>query len=399
MKKVLLFGLVLALAVAFAAPAFAFKIEGDKDAKFYFGGIAMTDIGYWNRSKEFSAAWRTPGGDNSDRTQFILSVPQHSRLRASVEAGNAGAYWELGMGRDNIATHEQGDVSNPTDKFGAQEYISTRKIYGWYKFGNCTLMAGKNDGSFWVLQPTQSMGLQHNGHVVGLGWGSLYDTRENQVRFTQDISKTMSYQIALVQPGTTDVTIAGVNYDAYSDFPRVDGMFKMDFGVVSLYPAGTWQLRKFNGLPSSFDAEVPTWYVQLPLKVKAGAFTGMFELGYGQNLNVFQLQSAYHQALWVGGKLKNTTGLIGFFDLAFTAGPVTPHFYMGYDKAENTDAYVGDKAVTRLMYGVGVDWMISPNFVVRPEFTYYDWGKNPAVAGNPDLGKEWIGGVQFAFVF
>jgi hypothetical protein len=399
MKKVLLFGLVLALAVAFAVPALAFRIEGPKDTKFYFGGIAMTDLGYWNRSKEFSAAWQTPGGNDSDRTQFILSVPRHSRIRGQVEAGNTGLYWELALGRDNIRSHDQGDNNSAGDKYGADEYISTRKIYGFYKFGNCTLLAGKTDGSFWSPLLSQAMGLEHGNHVVGLGWGSLYDTREVQVRFTQDISKTMSWQVALVQPGTTDITVAGVNYDAYSVFPRVDAMFTMGLGPVTLMPGGTWQLRKFDKLPSSFDAEVPTWYIQLPVKVRAGAFQGNFQVGYGQNLNVFQLQSAYHQAYWLGGKLKNTIGITALADVAFVAGPVTPHFFMGYDKAQNDDIYVGDKAVTRLMYGVGVDWMISPNFIVRPEFTYYDWGKNPNVAGNPDLGKEWIGGVQFAFVF
>ena len=39
MKKTLMFALVLALAVAFAVPAFAFRIEGAKDTKFYFGAL------------------------------------------------------------------------------------------------------------------------------------------------------------------------------------------------------------------------------------------------------------------------------------------------------------------------------------------------------------------------
>ena len=43
MKKTLMFALVLALAVAFAVPAFAFRIEGAKDTKFYFGALNYTD--------------------------------------------------------------------------------------------------------------------------------------------------------------------------------------------------------------------------------------------------------------------------------------------------------------------------------------------------------------------
>jgi hypothetical protein len=101
----------------------------------------------------------------------------------------------------------------------------------------------------------------------------------------------------------------------------------------------------------------------------------------------------------VNGKVKNTTGLYGFADFAFTVGAVTPHFYIGYDAPENTDAYKGDKKNERLMYGVSANWKVADNFFVVPEFTLYDYGKDPTKAGNPDLGKEWLGGFQFQFVF
>ena len=405
MKKGLIFALVAVLAVAFAIPAFAFHVEGAKDSKFYFGGIALTDIGVWNRSKEFAGGW----GGNSDRTEFILSVPRHSRLRASVEQGSVGAFFELGMGRDLIAAHEQGDAGSAADKFGRNNYIETRKIYGWYKFGNCSIIAGKTDGSIWVAHPYQNLGFEHNNHVVGLGWGSVYDDRAAQVRFTQDFSKAFGWQISLIQPYVTDVNVpaptaanpaATRNVDSYAQFPRVDVMFKMNFGPVSLMPGGSWQSVKFDNLPSGYDDSVQYWYVQLPVKVKAGAFAFTGQVGYGQNLIVFPLQNSFHNyGRDAGGKVKNTTGLTAFADVAFTAGPVTPHFYIGYDKAENTDVYVGDKYNTRMMYGVGVNWKIADNFYIVPEFTYYDYGKNARAAGNPDLGNEWLGGVQFQFVF
>ena len=54
MKKTLLFALVLGLAVMFAVPALAFKIESGKDTSFYFGALVLTDLGAWNRSKELA---------------------------------------------------------------------------------------------------------------------------------------------------------------------------------------------------------------------------------------------------------------------------------------------------------------------------------------------------------
>jgi hypothetical protein len=85
-----------------------------------------------------------------------------------VQSGNVGAYWELGMGRDLVAGHEQADGASLLQG-QRTNYIETRKIYGWYTFGNCTLMAGKNDGSFWVAFPYQNLGFENNNHVVGLG--------------------------------------------------------------------------------------------------------------------------------------------------------------------------------------------------------------------------------------
>ena len=143
-----------------------------------------------------------------------------------------------------------------------------------------------------------------------------------------------------------------------------------------------------------------TWYVQLPVLVKAGPFVGKFQLGYGKNLAIYPLQSAFHKYQRVDGKIKDTTGITGFFDLGFTAGMATPHLYFGYDRAENSDAYrIGDNNNTRIAYGANVSLKISDSFYVIPELNYYDYGKRPNALGSPDIGKEWLAGVQFMFTF
>ncbi len=178
---------------------------------------------------------------------------------------------------------------------------------------------------------------------------------------------------------------------------------RMNFGAVSLMPAGYVQYVKWNDLPTTPlatnpDDNMTSWAVVLPVVVKAGAFTGTFQALYGQNTGSalspvggpLALQSTY----WgyrrsLNGNVKNSTGWNGFMDLAFTAGAVTPHFYLGYDYVEN-DVFVGsDKNNVRQMYGVGVNWKIAESFYVVPEFTYYNYGKNPLLPKNPDLGTEW----------
>jgi len=146
----------------------------------------------------------------------------------------------------------------------------------------------------------------------------------------------------------------------------------------------------------------------LPVVVKAGAFTGTFQAMYGQNTG--SAQSTVGGPLWAqsvywgyrrsaNGNIKNATGWNGFADFAFTAGAVTPHLYLGFDYAEN-DLFVGsDKNNMRSMYGVGINWKLADSFYIVPEFTYYDYGKDPTKVNNPELGKEWLAGVQFQFVF
>ena len=397
MKKTLLFALVLGLAVMFAVPAFAFKIESGKDTTFYFGALILTDLGAWSRDADLVKT-NTGRGGATDRTELILNVPRHSRLRGVLEVGSVGGYWELGLGGDN----QLGNAGNP--QFPGNAYnVETRKFYGYYKFGNCTLLAGKTDGHFFSVVPAQNLGFDTNNHVLGFGWGSIYDGRTTQVRFSQDVSKTFGYDISFVQPVYyTELAGTALANQSMGTLPMTALKLRMNFGAVSLMPAGVVQYVKWNDLPGNADDNMTAWAVMLPVVVKAGAFTGTFQALYGQNLGggPLGLQSSFwsykrNQDL----AIKNSTGWNGFMDLAFTAGAVTPHFYLGYDYVEN-DLFVGsDKNNMRSMYGVSVNWKIADSFYIAPEFTFYDYGKDPTKINNPSIGKEWLGGVQFQFVF
>ena len=410
MKKTLLFALVLGLAVMFAVPVFAFKIEGGKDTTFYFGALAFTDIGAWNRSKELA-----PGG-KSERTELILDVPKHSRIRGNLDVGNVGAYFEVRLG----GNQQLSNAPNASYSNSGYYFVESGKLYGYFKFGNCILLAGKTDGHFFSVVPYQNLGKDNNDHLAGYGWGAVNDQRNAQVRFSQNISKAFGYDFSLVQPqyyqdnglGTVSASAVGAQ-QSLGTFPLAALKLRMNFGLVSLMPAGFVQYVKWNDLPktplaTNPDDNMTAWGAVLPVVIKAGAFTGTIQGMYGQNLSASISTSGgplSGQSIYWGyrrspnGNIKNTTGWSGFVDLAYAIGPVTPHVYAGYDKAQNDDIYVGDKYNARQMYGVSANWKIADSFYIVPEFTYYDWGKNPTVKNNPDLGKEWLGGVQFQFVF
>ena len=144
MKKLGLLALILGLVIAFAVPAMAFTIDGAKGEKMYIGGVFMTDFGYWGRSKELIAG--IPGQNNnfSDRTEFIATIPVHSTLHGSLEVGNVGGFWEFGLGANNISLGTGGQT------------VDFRKLYGYYNFGNCQILAGKTDGYLYSSSPGRS---------------------------------------------------------------------------------------------------------------------------------------------------------------------------------------------------------------------------------------------------
>ena len=403
MKKIGMLVVVMGLILALAMPALAFTIEGAKGEKMYIGGQFATDFMWWSRSKEIT-------NTGTDQTQFIVSVPTNSRLRGSLEVGNVGGYWEFGMGGSEAGTSGAGSGAT-------NNYVETRKLYGWYKFGACELRAGKDDGYFLTLLPAQYIGQVDGRHSALKGWGAIEDFRDPQVRFTQNINKNFGYMITLLQPVViNEPTVASTDprRTSYNQFPRIALKLMMNFGVVELYPAFLYQAAKWDNLNQtvawagkSVDDMMYTWNAILPVRVKLGAFVATAQFGYGQNIGlVFDYESTYQNYFRdAGGRIKDTTAMTGFIDLAYTFGPVTPHIYAGFDNAKNSDAYkgpTGDDYNTRLAWGISVPIKIAEGFFISPEFSYYDYGKGPAGTGanaGKDLGKEMLGGVQFQFVF
>ncbi len=262
---------------------------------------------------------------------------------------------------------------------------------------------GKNHGQIYSVVPWQVLG-QWEGHRYGYGWGSVYDQRNAQVRFTQNISKEVKWQISFVDPNQyADAAASPANKNSYAVLPQIDAKVVLNFGIVALYPAFGYQNVKWDNVVSGYDDNVTSWYGVLPIVVKVGGFTGTIQGGYGQNvLAILSSDQSSYDAYFraANGQIKNTNVMNGFIDLAYTFGPATPHIYFGYDNAKNSDEWkVGDDNNTRMMYGATINYMITSNFFVIPEFTYYDYGKQPGVASRPDIGKEWIGGLQFRFVF
>lgn len=413
MRKLGLLALVLGLVVAFAMPVSAITIDGGKGETVYIGGTWLLDFGAFNRSKERMGS--TNG--SAERTQLVLGIPPTALFKTLVTAGQSKGYMEFGFGssyaNDSVGTQVA------TNNVGGNNlnYVEIRKFYGSYTVGNCELRVGKDsDWLYSGIVPAQSFGLGATGIINGFGFGSFYDGRLNQVAFLQTVNKQFNYRLSLVSPreivaSSTSNGLLGANETVgrapFSQLPTLAAKAQLNFGMLNLYPAVAYSQTKWDGLNNAagtngWDDSVTSWFGALPAKFTAGPFTATGSVAAGLNIgnmmtntNAFQV----YQRLSTG-KIKNTSAIMGFIDVAYTFGAFTPHFYYGYDKAENSDAWTSNESSnTRQMYGVTLEWVISPNFIVKPQFTVFDYGKKVATASSPEIGKDWIGGVQFMFNF
>jgi hypothetical protein len=426
MKKLGFLALVLGLVLAFALPAMSFTIEGAKGERMYLGGIFMFDMGYFSRSKEYT-------GTGTDNTQFVTAVPIHSRLRGFLEIGNVGGYWEFGIGG------QMPNTAGELPSFGGpsgNNYVETRRLYGYYKFGNCELRTGKDFGYYGLtVRASQYFGYHFDAHGVLYGWGNVNDYRDPQIRFTQNVNKQFGYMITLLQPyvwNEGSVTSTDPRRVSYSQIPRVALKMMIETGMFSLYPAFQWQTSKFDNLNQtaawagkSPDDTISSWQVLMPLVFRAGQFKASAQYYYGQNsYPMYGAWAGPFHSLGVSsavpanapiaaatpprdasGAIKPTTDQGGFIDLAYTIGPFTPAIFFGYDNAKNSDIFKGPKGVdnnTRLAYGASCSIKIADGFYVVPEVAYYNQGEYPAGMGaksGQDYGKIWLAGVEFQFIF
>ena len=394
MKKLSLLVFVMALVVAFALPAFAYTVEGAKGERFTIGGTAWFDMGYRNLNKDLNAG--------RELTKLFAVDSLNSNLNGNFTVGNTSFNWVLYVSSDLVYKDYSGVNSSYVNY---RDLVGSDVWFGTYRFGNCMLQAGKMANAIGTFGTSQTLGYAPStgSHIASIGWGWTYDNKHPQLRFTQNISKQVGYHIALVNPGVA----ADVTGNSYATIPTIAAKLMLNFGAVSLYPAIGFQQLQFDNMPAGYDSSVTGWVARCPVQVVAGPFTGKFELLLGQNLgngkgtSGWFVQNAYgtYQRS-ATGKVQNGNTVSGFVDLGFQAGAVNPHVYFGITRDGNKDYYtVGDNSNTKSTIGVNASIKVSPNFTVKPEVSFYDYGIKPGDAAKTKLGQEWLAGVSFYFSF
>ncbi|MEW5912779.1 MAG: hypothetical protein AB1814_09505, partial [Thermodesulfobacteriota bacterium] len=292
---------------------------------------------------------------------------------------------------------------------GAQA-VDMRYLYGWWRVGNCRLLAGHTDNWFGSLayHPMQYVGLNNNAHLLLFGWGLLWPHRVPQVQFTYNTA-SWGVQFALEEPRQNS-NLWGGTTTTYYTFPRASLTFMFKAGSFMTHPGISYvkhQYQKADGSTTADDS-YDTWAVVLPIKFSVGAFTLKFQGHYGINFGgeypfyPTTTGGADTRPLLVGGDVKDTTILGGFLSGEFAVGKAKIVGGFGYERFQNDDGWTSANGYskdenTRWGAFIAVPYQVTKNFGIHPEFSYYNWGDKPKTGA--DMGTEWILGVEFRFIF
>ncbi len=377
LRKLLLTMVAAAAVLALAGACLAAESPG---AQVIINGRLLTDIGYWNKSKELTA------NGTDDVTTAFVNVPSNTYLRARWRSsdGTTGGLIELGL-----------KSLQPTAS------VSLRRAYGWYQYGRCRLLVGHNDNWFgnMAYAPSQLLGINNDSHAYLWAWGFLWPSRVPQVQFTVE-AKTWGVQFAVEAPRNQ---FAHSGNDLYFVLPRMSltAMFKA--GGFMTHPGFSFVRHSYEGVPGPADDQFDTWAVVLPVKFTSGAFTLKFQAHHGKN---FYNEYPYYPEITevthslTSFKLQDTFVLGGMLSLEYKLGAVTLIGGVGYEKFENEswkrNGWKDDNADRKAVF-VAVPYQVNDFFGLHPEFSYYDHGDNPV--DGKDAGTEWMLGVQFRFIF
>jgi len=380
MKKAFVLTLAAAFVVALSASAWA----GVPGAQVEFGARINQEIGIDGKTKE-----QTTNGQD-DVTRSYLKTNSNSYLSAKFTSKDKaqGAYVELGIGSSS------GLGSNT---------ISTRHAYGWYKIGNCTLIAGHTDnlfgGAYWGTQ--KLMAEKFDGDI--LGWGKAWAPRRAQVQLQYEASKSIMLMFALARPradgSPSNISTSGM--DKYYTVPQIEVAAQFKFANFSITPSAGWYRAEFKKVASGYDDKVDSWGLILPAKLVFGAFDALLEIHYGQNTN--NLWSSYSEGVAYmksSGSLEDTKNVGGFVQLGYHVGPSHITAGFGYESFTNdawkSDAGYKDDNMIRKLFWVSVPTKVGQNLWLYPEFDYYDYDQT---ANDVDRGNEWVLGLLFRFLF
>ncbi len=404
MRKLIAWPLAVLLTLGLAASAAAYQVK--------IGATLYNNIFYAFQSG--NAAGRS-NIRMPDTTTFVAEVNADSFLWFSWTSNDktTGAYLELWV---------QGGPAH-----GAT-FLGLDYMYGWYKFGNCTLTIGQTDNLFASAQyqPYAALGSYYfadgSGGDYFREFGKLYSGRFVQIKLDYETGP-WTIMVALGQAptgGSTPVNPVGVAGVANTILPRLDVAVQYKGKWFSLAPGFSIYMSEREAIEgASFqDDRILSYALALPFRLAFGRFGMVGEVGFSRNWITANIANLWRRGVWWGGnndggtqlKFEDTTTYTACLGLYYEIGRATVWLSGGWQKSVNpSNDQIGTwrhGQNTRWAVVFAVPYKVNKHFTIAPEIGYYYFGWDPTLDVGPgpgsmtaDLGNAWLAGVQFVFSF
>lgn len=416
MKKLTIL-VVAAMLCLIALPAFA----QDKADWAFYGSVrfwtswedwdknALTGINYGAPTPKRSGSYiSTIGGSTRyDDADLWWGMQYNARIGANVKWGNIGGRFEYGH------------LNTEGSSTGA-DTAHVRLLYGTWNFGPGTLLIGQDYTPYFYTVSSQCG--PSNGDCSGIGFGSLYGGRQDQIKLVFG-----GFQVALLQPqiitgGLSTTAPYTTPQDTDRTFPKIEASYNFNLGPANLFVGGgynTMDAVYVVGANQEKEISVDSWVIGLGAKVPIGPFYINGALQYGQNpgnygwaqnnpvlltgiagdSNPLNQSSTEDLTVW-------TAALVAGFNLTSTFSLEAGWFHV--DASTNTNAalttaaipYGLDASATLDAYYIMATWSPAKNVFIVPEIGFINY-HSLKIDTQPDvdLGNMMYFGIKWQINF
>lgn len=377
---------LISCCITMQSHAASFKL-GDVDMT--LGGSARLDVGW--QSSDFGDV---QDGRLDSKTDFFCKNPGNSRVKVKTVYDTMTGYAEIGLKSDNT--------------------VGVRHIYASYNMENGnSLLVGQTDTIISEMKPDQRLADDLNLQ----GFGYLYNNRRPQVRFTHAGEK-VAFKVALEEDRDVKDEYIDISGDHLAEKATPAVVLAMDYKVGGLLITPSAYFQQFknkanDNAPDTKDVTISTYALAFDGSYKQDRIGAAFEVWYGQNLSIFDLDKRKNSPTTVMGKpvknaagndIKDVNSQGGWLQLSLKAD--SGAFRVGGGMQQSDTGLKGDTfedTITTMGAYINYEYIIAKGFTVTPEIAYFDYGKDAnkdkAGTGKNDLGSDIFAGAHFQYDF
>jgi hypothetical protein len=311
------------------------------------------------RNTDAQAPERNGTGGAFDDTDLTWNMVPWSRFGARIKASDTiSARMEFGSGT------------------GGDTGVTLRQLYGEWNLGKWSILLGHEyTPAFFIASTSVS------ADAAQLGYGGFYVGRQDQVKF-----KFGRFQIALIEPSTTNPGLYGATQDTDTTIPKIEGRWSGDLGPVFLSISAGYNTVDMCSTVTDQEESVDSYVANLGLRYNIGAFALAGQIWIASN------GPEYGMSTVAAGAQINAAGT-GVADTDSMGFVISGKYKIndmwsigaGYGWTEASYDVPGMQDDDTTSYYVNAPMTLAKGVSLTPEFAIFDYGDGTA---GQDEGKS-----------